>query len=70
MTEMQYCDSSNIEMIGYDAEAMELHVQFLENPSPYIYMMVPEHVFEELMQAPSKGSYLNREIKGTYEFRR
>ncbi len=67
MTDMNYVDSSNIEAIGYDEEAGELHVQFLSG-GYYIYHSVPRGVFDELMYAPSKGSFLNREVKGVYEF--
>ena len=67
MPEMVYVDSSNIEAIGYDEGALELHVRFLSGAC-YIYHNVPQHVFDSLMQAPSKGSYLNREVKGIYTF--
>ena len=36
MPEMIYVDSSNIEAIGYDDDAQELHVRFLSGTS-YIY---------------------------------
>lgn len=67
MTEMIYVDSSNIEQIGYNADEMELHVVF-DDGGHYVYAPVPEGVFDELLNAPSKGSYINREVKGTYEF--
>ncbi len=67
MPEMIYVDSSNIEAIGYDAGAQELHVQFL-NGGYYVYQNVPRNVFDELMNASSKGSFLNREVKGVYQF--
>lgn len=65
--EMIYVDSSNIEAIGHDDDAQELHVQFLSGGS-YIYHGVPREVFEEMMNAPSKGSYLNREVKGRFDY--
>lgn len=67
MPEMIYVDSSNIEAIGYDVDAQELHVRFLSGDS-YIYHGVPPQTFDNLMQAPSKGSFLNREVKGTYQY--
>ena len=67
MTEWIYVDSSNIEAIRYDADNQELHVQFLSGGS-YCYHGVPEEIFNELLEASSKGSFLNRVIKGTYEF--
>ena len=67
MLEMIYVDSSNIEAIGYDDDTQELHVQFL-SVGLYIYSDVPREIFDYLMSAPSKGSFLNREIKGIYQF--
>jgi len=67
MPEMFYVDSSNIESIGYDDDAQELHVQFVSG-GYYIYHQVPSQIYEDLMSAPSKGSFLNREVKGVYQF--
>jgi hypothetical protein len=67
MPEMIYVSSSNIEAIGYDDAAQELHVQFLSG-GYYVYNGVPRPIFDELMGAPSKGSFLNREVKGVYQF--
>jgi len=53
--------------IGYNSDEQELYVQFLSGAT-YVYHGVPEHVYEEIMGAPSKGSYLNRVIKGVYEY--
>jgi hypothetical protein len=69
MAEMIYVDSSNIEAIGYDDDAQELHVQFL-NSGHYVYSNVPRFVFDNLMNANSKGSFLNREVKGIYQYRK
>ncbi|MCA9464397.1 MAG: KTSC domain-containing protein [Nitrospira sp.] len=66
MPEMIYVDSSNIEAIGYDDDTQELHVQFLSG-GLYVYHGVPRGIFNELMSASSKGSFLNREIKGVYQ---
>lgn len=67
MPEMIYVDSSNIEAIGYDAEAGELHVQF-HGSGRYVYSNVPLEVFEQFQSAPSKGSFLNREIKNRFQY--
>jgi hypothetical protein len=65
---MVYVDSSNVEAIGFDGETRELWVQFVGGKA-YIYSDVPEEVHAEFMQADSKGSYLNRELKPNYECR-
>ncbi len=67
MTEMTFVDSSNIESIGYDDSAQELHVQFL-NGGLYIYHGVPSDVFDGMLNASSKGSFLNRSVKEIYKF--
>lgn len=67
--EMIPVDSSNLLQIGYDANTQELHVEFMDG-GRYVYQDVPESTFDELAQADSKGSYLNREIKPNYGFRR
>lgn len=67
MPEMIYVDSSNIEAIGYDEDAQELHVQFLSG-GYYVYYEVPRQIFDDLLMAPSKGSFLNREVKNIYRY--
>jgi hypothetical protein len=63
MPEKIFVDSSNIEGIGYDDDRQELHVWFLSG-SYYIYSEVPRQIFDDFTNAPSKGSFLNREVKG------
>jgi hypothetical protein len=67
MPDMIYVDSSNIEQVGYDGDTMELHVIFKDG-SLYVYTNVPVQVYEGLLGAASKGSYLNREVKGVYDY--
>ncbi|MCP9750121.1 KTSC domain-containing protein [Ferruginibacter sp. HRS2-29] len=61
--------SSNIASIGYDENSSTLEIEFL-NGSIYQYFDVPQAVYEELMRAPSHGSYLATNIKGNYRFSR
>lgn len=68
MPEMIYVDSGNIEAIGYDIAILELHVRFLKSGETYVYYAVEEWRFQELMQADSKGRYLNIEIKPNYQY--
>lgn len=69
MLDMIYVDSSNIEAIGYDEDTQELHVQFLSGYC-YVYHDVPKSIFDDLLYAPSKGSFLNREVKGRFHYTR
>lgn len=66
MPEMIFVDSSSVEAIGYDLDTQELHVRFLRSGETYVYDAVEEWVFQELMQADSKGSYINARIKPHY----
>jgi hypothetical protein len=66
MPEMVPVDSDAIEEVGYDAG--ELAVKFRDGGT-YLYSVVPEGVFEELLRADSIGSYVNREIKPFYTCR-
>ncbi|MCY4227842.1 MAG: KTSC domain-containing protein [Gammaproteobacteria bacterium] len=68
MPDMQFVDSSNIESIGYDSENQELHVRFLQPGETYVYYDVDEWVFEEFLQADSKGVYLNTNIKKRFQY--
>ncbi len=67
MPEMHFVDSSNIEAIGYDTDNQELHVRFLTSGT-YVYYDVEEWVFQEFMQADSKGTYLHYNIKNRYQY--
>jgi len=58
--------STNIRSVGYDPESSMLEVEF-NSGSIYQYLDVPESDYEGLMNAASKGRYLNRNIKGRYE---
>ena len=70
MVEMQYVQSSHVECIGYDADAMELHVRFLKNAALYVYLGVPQTLYEQMLNAASVGEFLNAEIKNVYPFDR
>lgn len=68
MVAMEYVQSSNVEAIGYDSESQELHVKFLTGAAVYVYQGVPPTVHEKFMAAPSKGSFLHREVKAVYPY--
>lgn len=59
--------SSNIRSIGYDSDSLTLEVEF-NYGSVYQYAGVPLGEHEGLMNADSKGKYLNANIKGRYSF--
>lgn len=61
--------SSNVDSIGYDENQQILYVRFL-NGSLYIYKGVSSYEFDGLLNAPSVGSYLHRNIKNLYPYER
>ena len=67
--EMIPVSSSNVESIGYDEPQQILYVRFL-NGALYIYKGVNVYEFEGLRDAPSKGSYLHRNIRNVYAYER
>ena len=67
MVEMRFVDSSSVEAIGYDPDAQELYVRFLQSGQTYVYYGVEEWVFQEFLQADSKGAYLNTNIRGGFQ---
>lgn len=65
----QSVSSSNLRSVGYDADTQTLELEF-RSGSVYQYDGVPENVHSGLMQAASKGSYLNQHIRYQYHYQR
>jgi hypothetical protein len=61
--------SSVIAKMSYDPASNTLRVIFVSGMI-YDYKKVPERVYLAMKNAPSKGTYLNQHIKGTYAFRK
>lgn len=67
MVNMVNVESSNIIAIGHDGK--DLYVEY-NSGHTYQYADVPKYVYEALMAAPSKGSYMNENVKYSYTFKR
>jgi hypothetical protein len=65
----QLVGSTNIASIGYDEPSETLEIEFI-NGTVYQYYNVGAALFEQLMQAPSKGQFLNTYIKNAYPYSR
>lgn len=57
---------SSSTFIGVEYEQGTLTV-FFRGGRQYVYHNVPEEVFEQFMNAPSKGMFYNQYIKGSYQ---
>lgn len=66
---MHDVESSALKSVGYDGSREVLVIKFTSG-SVYEYDDVPRSVYEELMNAPSKGRFFNANIKGLYTCRR
>ena len=54
--------SSSVSSVGYDRDSSTIEIEFL-NGSVYQYFGVPESIFDGLMNAPSKGTFLDQFVK-------
>lgn len=61
--------SSNVASVGYDEASGTLEVEFVKGHI-YQYFGVPQNIFDQFMEAPSKGVFLNTYIKNAYPFSR
>ena len=60
--------SSNIISVGYDETTSSLYVNY---PSgTYKYDGIEKSVYESLLTSPSKGRFMNANIKGQYSYSR
>jgi len=55
-------ESSNLASVGYDSVTSTLEIEFLGG-GIYQYFAVPQEIYDGLMNAASKGSYLHHNIK-------
>ncbi len=60
----QSVSSSAVDKVSYNPKTNDLTIKFRNNNKNYVYPDVPQEVFTEFMDAPSKGRYVNQVIKG------
>ena len=60
-------ESTALATVGYDEARERLQVEFCDQ-AIYHYFGVPAALHQELLGAPSKGSYFNQEIRGRFSF--
>lgn len=59
-------DSSNVNSVVYYPASQKLIIDFSKG-GMYLYTGVPEKVYTALILAPSVGSFLAKNIKGTFD---
>ena len=65
MMDMIRVRSTAIFAVGYDQMTMRMKITFIEGHT-YDFCRVPEHNFQGLLSAGSKGRYYDTYIKGRY----
>jgi hypothetical protein len=65
--EWQPVSSSNVAAVGYVPDFARLHVRF-HNGSSYVYLDVPESIYNGLLGAASVGRYLHLMVKNRFGF--
>jgi hypothetical protein len=66
--ERQPVESSLIRSVGYDLAGSILEIELIEPNRLYTFYDVPYSVYDELMDAPSKGRYFNEFIRDLYAY--
>ena len=61
--------SSVVSKYQYDPETETLRITYVSG-LVYDYLEVPEHIYLEMKEAFSKGTFLNENIKKNYEFKK
>ena len=70
-------ESSNVESFAYDMQNQFLYVRFLPsgsgdfaNGSMYVYYSVEAEIYQQFLQAPSKGQFVWRFLRDRYDYAR
>lgn len=63
---MPYFNSSAIKRAEYDPATLRLKIWFPED-GPYNFCRVPQHIWEGLCNARSKGAYYNDFIRDKFD---
>jgi hypothetical protein len=61
--------STSIAAAGYDRDRQILRIRFIGGGT-YDYLHVPANIFESFLDAPSKGQFVNWQIKPYYRYTR
>ena len=59
--------STCVQGVGYDENEWVLQLKFVGDGPRYNYFRVPPHEHAALLNAPSLGEYVNRQIRRYYE---
>ena len=58
--------SSAISAVGYDPDTLRMYIRFQQGHT-YTFCRVPQHIFDGLLSATSKGTYYDHHIRDRYQ---
>jgi hypothetical protein len=64
---MPHVQSSVMTYVKYDEDARELDITFTSGKT-YRYLDVPLEIYDELLDAESKGEFFNENIKNAFAY--
>ena len=67
--ERNQVDSSTILSIGYEPSSETLEIEF-KNGGIYQYYNVPQTIYQQLMEAASKGQFFHTYIRNAFPYSR
>jgi len=62
-------ESSALAAVAYESDRQRLQLVFRDG-SAYTYFDVPPQIYYALLEAPSKGAYFNRNVRGQFGYKR
>jgi hypothetical protein len=65
----QLLDSKMLAAVAYEPEPRTLHLRF-RSGEIYSYFEVPEDLYQEFLQAESRGRYFLSHIRGRFRYQR
>lgn len=60
-------ESTTLAAVGYDPALRRLEIRF-RSGERYLYLQVPSHIYQQLLQAESKGQGFNRLIRNRFPY--
>lgn len=64
---MVYVTSTAITRVEYDPRTRVMQIWFTSGSRAYSFCGVPEHIYQGLITASSKGTYYDRHIRDRYQ---
>lgn len=64
----EFPESKAVAWAAYDGSRRILYVAFRDSMRTYAYTKVPRRIFDELLIADSKGTFVNQQVKPAYKF--